>query len=158
MIVIGNYKGKLSHDVKLPVPAGVIGDEYCTHWHINLTDTSKCRQVYNAIIKTCFDNCSWKIEVWAHGERLDNNNNTQQKKISKRRGILSYLSFRRKKKPQDQNPASSRFHSTKSTPWADKKNGIRGYCCFGIKEQMSMSNCWYTNRCWSQILLCMTVI
>lgn len=83
-------------------------DTTCEHFYIDLSDSAHCKKLFDSVIKKCYESNTWKVEVWAMAPK-----NTDQNHTPKRRGILSYLSFRRKKS-HSQTIAHTR--ETKSMP------------------------------------------
>lgn len=99
IIIIGNLKSAVYHRPPCPVPVFGASDRDYEHVYLDISDRAKCKQVYDRIIAKCYENSTWEVEVWAIPPKRSATDNHLQKK----RGLLSYLSFR--KKPRSSQPS-----------------------------------------------------
>ena len=91
--VIGNIqRGSSGNTLNYQIPAGIMEDSTCEHFYIDLSNGEQCRRLFDSVIEKCYENNTWKVEVWAMAPK-----STEDDTVHKKRGLLSYLSFRRKK-------------------------------------------------------------
>lgn len=106
--VIGNLRSPGTSTLNYQIPAGIMEDSTCEHSFIDLSNSAQCKKLFDSVIKRCYENNTWKIEVWAITPKSNNESSARKK-----RGLLSYLSFRRRK---TRGPAKH-TRATRSLPW-----------------------------------------
>ena len=114
IVVVGNLRGSTTEKLTYQqIPIGIMEDSTCQHLYKELSDTRQCKQVFDDVIKECYDSNTGLIQILNQsGQRRDSNG-----PFPKKRSLLSYLSFRRKKSQQ----SVTRVKSSKSIGWKYKE-------------------------------------
>lgn len=107
--IVGNLTDSRSSLIQYQIPVGVMEDSTCEHYYINLTDYQQCKKFFDGMIEKCYETNTWKVEVWAVTKTNEEKNSGRKK-----RGLLQYISFRRKKGP------NVHTRAVKSLPWKQR--------------------------------------
>ena len=94
IVIVGNLRGSKTENLTYQqIPFGVMDDSSCEHMYKEIYDTRQCKAIFEKVIEKCYDSNTGLIQILNQSTHKSNSDGS----FSKKRGILSYLSFRRKK-------------------------------------------------------------
>lgn len=103
IVVVGNLNGSKAEKLTYQqIPCSIMDDSTCCHLHKELSDYMQCKEILDEVIKNCYDISTGFIQILNQSTKRDGEDT-----FPKKRGILSYLSFRRKKSRRFTNRARS---------------------------------------------------